>query len=102
MRRSSWERVTEREELVGRLSAVSRLPQYLDEETSAKDSALIGGTGFMSLLYDGNVHWSVAACSIDPVLSHCQLPIFDCSSTGIRGDVCELRASSFKDLRLQT
>lgn len=29
--RSAWERVTEREELVGRLSFVSRLPQYLFE-----------------------------------------------------------------------
>ena len=29
VRRSSWERVTERGELVGRLSLVSRLPQYL-------------------------------------------------------------------------
>jgi len=29
VRRSDWERVTEREELVGRLSLVSRLPQYL-------------------------------------------------------------------------
>lgn len=29
VRRSAWERVTEREELVGRLRAVSRLPQYL-------------------------------------------------------------------------
>ena len=28
-RRSSWSSVTEREELVGRISAVSRLPQYL-------------------------------------------------------------------------
>ena len=30
VRRSDWERVTEREELVGRLSEGSRLPQYLD------------------------------------------------------------------------
>ena len=29
VRRSSWERVTLREELVGRLSLGSRLPQYL-------------------------------------------------------------------------
>lgn len=29
VQRSSWERVTEKEELVGRLRAVSRLPQYL-------------------------------------------------------------------------
>ena len=28
-RRWSWSRVTDREELVGRMSAVSRLPQYL-------------------------------------------------------------------------
>lgn len=32
VRRSSWERVTEREELVGRLSLVSRLPQYLGRQ----------------------------------------------------------------------
>lgn len=30
VRRSDWESVTEREELVGRLSFVSRLPQYLE------------------------------------------------------------------------
>lgn len=30
MRRSDWERVTERDELVGRLSLASRLPQYLE------------------------------------------------------------------------
>ena len=30
VRRSDWERVTEREELVGRLREGSRLPQYLD------------------------------------------------------------------------
>jgi hypothetical protein len=29
VRRSSWERVTERELLVGRLSFASRFPQYL-------------------------------------------------------------------------
>jgi hypothetical protein len=29
VRKSDWESVTEREELVGRLSLVSRLPQYL-------------------------------------------------------------------------
>jgi hypothetical protein len=29
VRRDFWERVTEREELVGRLRVVSRLPQYL-------------------------------------------------------------------------
>ena len=29
VRRSDWESVTEREELMGRLSLVSRLPQYL-------------------------------------------------------------------------
>lgn len=30
VRRSDWESVTEREEFVGRLSLVSRLPQYLE------------------------------------------------------------------------
>lgn len=30
VRRSDWERVTEREELVGRLREGSRLPQYLE------------------------------------------------------------------------
>lgn len=29
VRRSDWDRVTEREEFMGRLSFVSRLPQYL-------------------------------------------------------------------------
>lgn len=31
VRRSAWERVTEREELVGRFSAGSRFPQYLEQ-----------------------------------------------------------------------
>jgi hypothetical protein len=30
VRKSAWERVTETEELVGRLSLGSRFPQYLD------------------------------------------------------------------------
>lgn len=30
VRRSDWDRVTEREELVGRLREESRLPQYLE------------------------------------------------------------------------
>jgi hypothetical protein len=30
VRRSAWERVTEREEFVGRFRVASRLPQYLD------------------------------------------------------------------------
>ena len=35
VRRSDWERVTEREEFVGRLSFASRLPQYLGNSDSA-------------------------------------------------------------------
>lgn len=34
VRRSDWERVTEREELVGRLRVASRLPQYLEGAVS--------------------------------------------------------------------
>lgn len=36
VRRSSCERVTEREELVGKLSLVSRLPQYLPRLSGAR------------------------------------------------------------------
>lgn len=42
VRRSDWERVTEREELVGRLSVGSRFPQYLN------GGLLAGGGGTMS------------------------------------------------------
>jgi len=35
VQRSAWERVTEREELVGRFSLGSRLPQYLDRSVVA-------------------------------------------------------------------
>ena len=34
-RRSDWERVTERDEFVGRFKLGSRLPQYLWEKMSA-------------------------------------------------------------------
>ena len=39
-RRSDWERVTEREELVGRLSLGSRLPQYLFGLSQSRKKAL--------------------------------------------------------------
>lgn len=35
VRRSDWARVTERDELVGRLSLGSRFPQYLDSHFMA-------------------------------------------------------------------
>jgi len=43
--RSAWERVTEREELVGRLSFVSRLPQYLFENKLDRGCSILGFQG---------------------------------------------------------
>jgi len=44
VRRSDWARVTEREELVGRLSLGSRLPQYLDSHFMANCGGGVEGT----------------------------------------------------------
>lgn len=49
VRRSDWERVTEREELVGRLRVGSRLPQYL-ESFSQKVLSNCGGRGGVHLI----------------------------------------------------
>lgn len=45
VRRSAWERVTERDELVGRLSEGSRLPQYLMEVRGRKSRMVWLGRG---------------------------------------------------------
>lgn len=48
VRRSAWERVTEREELVGRLRVGSRFPQYLHEEFVSRGALKwVGGTSGM-------------------------------------------------------
>lgn len=72
VRRSDWDRVTDREELVGRLSVGSRFPQYLNGEFllgGEKRREGIGGA-MDRLLDDGNVHGSCGASAIDLCLSH--------------------------------
>lgn len=54
VRRSDWERVTERELLVGRLSLGSRLPQYLSGWCQLRSQGGGGGRGG-GVLDDGNV-----------------------------------------------
>jgi len=44
VRRSDWARVTERDELVGRLSFESRFPQYLDSHFVAHCGGGVEGT----------------------------------------------------------
>lgn len=73
MRRSDCERVTEREELVGRLSLASRFPQYLEAFVSLR-MPLRGrkcmGEGPGSL-YNGDVYRCRSAGPIDfVVFSH--------------------------------
>ena len=83
VRRSLWERVTLREEFVGRLSLGSRLPQYLKGKEVI--IAIHGGGGSVSsrtegqvrellvkhVLDDCDVYWRSCACSIyRTVLSH--------------------------------
>lgn len=46
VRRSDWERVTEMEELVGRLSVGSRFPQYLYGSLSAGGGGVFGEEGW--------------------------------------------------------
>lgn len=59
-RRSSCERVTDSEELVGRLRTGSRFPQYLDGMNKRKARSRGG-----YLLYDGNVDWRSRASTVD-------------------------------------
>lgn len=88
VRRSDWERVTDMEELVGRLSVGSRFPQYLNENCISGGERGVGreagacgragggggkgGVGGQksNLLDDGNVHGSRGACAINLGLSH--------------------------------
>lgn len=46
VRRSAWERVTERDELVGRLRVGSRFPQYLISQGQCREGG--GGEGGFS------------------------------------------------------
>ena len=67
VRRSSWERVTLSEELVGRLRAESRLPQYLGEVSKAPRRPLEAeGAGEVGeVLDDSDVHRREGACPVD-------------------------------------
>ena len=71
VRRSDCERVTEREELVGRLSFASRFPQYLSEQ---RISICVLYTRPVSLkrdsLYDGYVDWSCSTRSVNFSVCH--------------------------------
>lgn len=67
VRRSDWERVTEREELVGRLREGSRLPQYLEFFCQMVVDGCEGGG---RLLDHSDVYWSGRACSVDFMVRH--------------------------------
>ena len=66
VRRSSWESVTLREELVGRLREGSRLPQYLLYAVLVilNPQRIVDEKG-LGVLYHGNVYWSRRAGSVD-------------------------------------
>lgn len=71
VRRSDWERVTEREELVGRLRAGSRFPQYLKLVNRVQRHWVDGRDGEgRGLLDDCDVYWSCRTRSIDLSLAH--------------------------------
>ena len=69
VRRSDWARVMERDELVGRLRAGSRFPQYLDVAVSGVEE----GWEWMALLYNCNVHGRSRAGAVDFLFCHCYL-----------------------------
>ena len=93
VRRSSWERVTEREELVGRLSFGSRLPQYLDWDVL---EVVFRSRVCDCLLDHCDVYWRPGTCSVYLFVSwHCRSISFsigqgliemdiDCSVEGLR------------------
>lgn len=60
--------MTDRDEFVGRFKVVSRLPQYLWEES-------VGfGNGMRSIVLDHrNVHWGCCARTINAFVSHDEL-----------------------------
>ena len=60
VRKSSWERVTEMEEFVGRLSFGSRFPQYLN-----LSAAFFVERGNEFLLHDCDVDWSSCTGLVD-------------------------------------
>ena len=65
VRRSDWARVTEREELVGRLRVVLRLPQYLDVISR-------GIIAFeLCTLYDRDVDRCGRARPVNLLIRHC-------------------------------
>ena len=66
VRRSDWARVTEREELVGRLRVVSRLPQYLDTVISWKMIAFE-----LCTLYDCDIDRCGRTRPVDLFIRHC-------------------------------
>lgn len=65
VRKSSWERVTEMEEFVGRLSFGSRFPQYLNLSAV---SFVEGHKEF--LLHDCDVDWSSRTDLVDLLVHH--------------------------------
>ena len=84
VRKSDWERVTEREEFVGRFSFGSRLPQYLSividtHQQVSKVSILQGNITAMpkwvavsDVLDDSDIHRSCSAGTVHVVIaSHC-------------------------------
>jgi hypothetical protein len=71
VRRSAWERVTEREELVGKLRAGSRLPQYLCGGRLAAGLEVKRESGVeWGVLDNGNVYRRSGAGSVDFLVCH--------------------------------
>ena len=65
VRRSFWERVTLKEEFVGRFKVGSRLPQYLCTQVRRDDRC---GKGMV--LYDCDVNRRCGTCAVDRLVCH--------------------------------
>lgn len=76
VRRSAWERVTERDELVGRLRVGSRFPQYLICQDQCREGRVGVGVGggmggkTKSTLNDSNVDRGRGTSTIDLCVAH--------------------------------
>ena len=81
VRRSDWERVTLREEFVGRFKPGSRLPQYLYHGDLVFDQCRELARGLKiraggGILYHGDVDWGCGAGAVNLMVCHIGQPIF--------------------------
>lgn len=70
MRRSDCDRVTERDELVGRLSLGSRLPQYLEGDSNGRSVTGHDSKMAMNVLDNSDVDGSSGTRPVDFALGH--------------------------------